>query len=343
MRNRRRAVIAPGARAVLAAALLAAACAAVADDDNDPPVQYIDGAPVIGIDAARQRQAGIGTAPLVAGSVTPEVATVGQVVDLQPLVALRAGLRGARARHAAAVSAVAAAREAARQLDALHRDGNAVSARRAREAAAALAREQAGLDLAAQEVESLRVQARQGWGAELAALAMEGADAGFEPLLLRREVLVRVVWRAASAQEPPQRGFVAADGRRAGAQPAVRVGPAPFASALQPGAGWFYRAAAPGLATGAPVAAWLPAARGVRSGVRVPERAVLWHAGRPWVYRALDRDRFVRAAIGQHTPVGVDWFVTDGLQAGDRIVVTGAQVLMSEEQRANIPDEEPVD
>jgi hypothetical protein len=77
--------------------------------------------------------------------------------------------------------------------------------------------------------------------------------------------------------------------------------------------------------------------------VRVPERAVVWYGGRPWVYVEIQTGRFARRDVGQSRPQGPDRLVEAGLDPGMPLVVVGAQLLLSEEMRSNIPDEEDVD
>ncbi len=70
--------------------------------------------------------------------------------------------------------------------------------------------------------------------------------------------------------------------------------------------------------------------------VMVPDSAVVWLGGRAWIYvEEKDTERFVRR------PVSVDHrtregFVTDQFAAGDRVVVQGAQLLLSEELKSQI-------
>jgi hypothetical protein len=57
------------------------------------------------------------------------------------------------------------------------------------------------------------------------------------------------------------------------------------------------------------------------------------------VYVQLDDERFVRRALASYRENGDEWFVSGALDPGDRIVVTGAQMLLSEELRSQIPEE----
>lgn len=64
-------------------------------------------------------------------------------------------------------------------------------------------------------------------------------------------------------------------------------------------------------------------------GVQVPESAVVWLDGKPWVYVQESDSRFVRREFGTQT-----------VAPNERVVITGAQMLLSQEFRSQIHMEE---
>ena len=70
--------------------------------------------------------------------------------------------------------------------------------------------------------------------------------------------------------------------------------------------------------------------------VAVPNSAVVWAEGKPWVYQETAPGRFVRRPVEATEPHGKGIFVRLGLSPGDKIVVRGAQVLLSQEIRSKI-------
>ena len=68
----------------------------------------------------------------------------------------------------------------------------------------------------------------------------------------------------------------------------------------------------------------------------VPADAVVWWQGRAWVYVQIDPQRFARREIPADAPVPGGWFLSKGIDAGDRVVNRGAQQLLSEEFRSQI-------
>ena len=73
-----------------------------------------------------------------------------------------------------------------------------------------------------------------------------------------------------------------------------------------------------------------------RSGVLVPDNAVVRSDERAWIYVQTVDTHFVRREItvDHHVPGG--WFVTNSIAPGDKVVVTGAQMLLSEERKSQI-------
>ena len=71
-------------------------------------------------------------------------------------------------------------------------------------------------------------------------------------------------------------------------------------------------------------------------GVVVPRSAVVRHEQRVWVYVQTDQATFARKQIGLNHPTDGGWFIAEGLSPSDRIVVSGAQILLSEELKPQI-------
>lgn len=67
----------------------------------------------------------------------------------------------------------------------------------------------------------------------------------------------------------------------------------------------------------------------------LPASAVVWWQGQSWVYVQPSPGRFTRRAVIVRATNANDLTVT-GLAAGEAIVVRGAQLLLSEEQRSQI-------
>ena len=92
------------------------------------------------------------------------------------------------------------------------------------------------------------------------------------------------------------------------------------------------------LRPGMALTAWLELPEKPREGFALARSAVLRHDGRTWVFVQEEEEKFVRKPIALDTPLDGEkgWFVPadGGLKADDLIVLTGGQVLLSEEMKA---------
>ncbi len=95
------------------------------------------------------------------------------------------------------------------------------------------------------------------------------------------------------------------------------------------------------LRPGQAIEGWIRAKGGSpQSGVLIPYDAVVRYQGRNWVYVQATDTEFARRAITLSEPGNGGWFATAGFQAGDRIVVVGAQTLLSEEMKSQLSSDE---
>ena len=85
------------------------------------------------------------------------------------------------------------------------------------------------------------------------------------------------------------------------------------------------------LTRGAAVTGFLKIAGEPLDGVVVPTAAVLRHAGAGWVYVQTETNQFVRVGIPLDQLTEAGWFVPAMLSATNRIVVVGAQSVLSAE------------
>ena len=75
-----------------------------------------------------------------------------------------------------------------------------------------------------------------------------------------------------------------------------------------------------------------------QTGVLVPVTAVIRFAGKTWVYVQTEADRFERTALPADRAMA-EGFFTDTLDADTSVVTSGAQLLLSEEFRFQIKNE----
>lgn len=295
-------------------------------------VAVVNGVTVVTLAAAIQTQSGIRTAPLsAAANDQAETPAYGTVLDLQPMLDLRTRYLSARADADAARATGAASRQEYERSRLLYQDDQNVSLKTYQTAQAAYRSDQARADAAALNAQNISAAARQQFGATLARWMLAPRSPEFARLVNRQDVLLRVTLPLDDdgSAAPARIQIDANDKRRV---PADLISPSPQSDPAIQGNAFIYRAATP-LAAGSRIAAYLPTAQRATRGIRIPADAIVWYGGQPWVYVKLSPDRFGRYPVAQQAPVQGGFFVTQGFQPGQRVVVNGAQLLLSEELR----------
>ncbi|TAM48567.1 MAG: multidrug transporter [Acidobacteria bacterium] len=348
MRSRDQIVVAWARAAAAAVALALLVAGGVArseadEDDTAPPVSapprvaVVNGETVVTFDRATLARSGIEAEALAAQSHQAETAAYGVVLDLTELADARGTIVAAAARVDKARVLLVASRAEFERVRTLHADDRNASDKALEEATARWRGDEADSRGANAALAAQTAAARQRWGAVVSGW-LERGSSELEALLAQRLRLVQITLPPGTAlPTAPATAIVRAGGDAVSAR---LVSPAPRTDPQIQGASYYYAApAAPGLLPGAVVEAFLPAGPAVK-GVTVPAAAVVWWQGRAWVYLEEAPGRFVRRAVTTDAPVPGGWFVTAGVAAGSRVVVRGAQMLLSEEGRAAIQGSE---
>lgn len=115
------------------------------------------------------------------------------------------------------------------------------------------------------------------------------------------------------------------------------IGPAPEADPLTRRPAYLYRARArwPGAVPGTAVSAILPG-DDETEGVLVPDRAVVQWEGLAWAYVQREPGAYARVRVPTSRPAPGGWIAGPPLAAGNAVVVTGTQELLSEEFRSRV-------
>lgn len=71
----------------------------------------------------------------------------------------------------------------------------------------------------------------------------------------------------------------------------------------------------------------------------IPESAVVWQSGSSWVYLLEEEHRYRRVRVVLGDPEARGWAVKSGVKVSDRVVVEGAELLLSQESKAQIRNE----
>ena len=289
--------------------------------------------PGVRVAPAELAASGVVLAPLAAVREAPQIEGLASVRDPAPLLADAARLAAARAQAAAAAAEASAAEAEAARLESLYRHGENAALRDVQTARAQAAAAAARRTAAVAQFAAARAAARAQWGGALTALALRGPQA-LADFADGRVALIELALPPATRMPAPPTISLQPSGMAA--MPATLLGPAPRTDAVVQGPTWYYRVAvsaarAGALRIGARLAADVPEPGAAVSGVRVPTAAVIWYAGQPWVYVETAPGDFRRQSLPVAAHGAAGWFVSAGLRPGQRVVVHGGELLLSQE------------
>jgi hypothetical protein len=291
------------------------------------------GVPVITLDSRTRLNSGIETASLASAPYQEQVRAYAMVLDLARLTDLSNNIANAKSQLQTAQAKLAASKAAFERAQRLI-DTHAVSLAQVEAAEAAFRADQATVAAAESQGRTLSATAYQEWGPVLGKSLIERSPA-IVRLIERQEFLLQVTLPpGTSIPKPPETGAIQ---KGANARAEIRyVSQATRTDPKIQGVSYFYVTAAESeVLPGMNMLAFLPSGKSA-DGATVPPSAIVWWQDRAWVYRRVDSESFVRSDIGTEFPAPGGGYVATGLPKDVEIVTRGAQLLLSEEFRAQI-------
>jgi hypothetical protein len=291
------------------------------------------GTGVIHIEPAAQERSGIATARLPAAPWLDQIRAYGMVLDAARLTDLSNSYVNAEAQLRTAEAKVTFSKAAYERVQKLYDTDRSVALALVQSSEAAYRTDEAGVGAARSQVRTLAATAHQEWGPVLGKSLVE-RSATVVRLIERQDFLVQVTLPP-GIPAPKSVAAAAVDSPAKGRAAITLVSPATRTDARIQGVSFFYLAAADsGVLPGMNVLAFL--ASGGAEGVAVPAEALVWWQDRPWVYRRTEPATFVRTRIATDQPTPGGGYIDRNLGKEAEIVTRGAQLLLSEEFRAQI-------
>jgi hypothetical protein len=105
------------------------------------------------------------------------------------------------------------------------------------------------------------------------------------------------------------------------------------AEANLPGRSFFAILKGAEVGEGERILAWAPIGT-AETGVVIPQSAVVINDGRYWCYLEEKAGTYVRTQIDAHRPFENGYFLSEGVKAGDRVVIKGAAQLLAQESNS---------
>ena len=316
------------------------------DDDDDErtgqsSVSIIDGQVAVRIDQETQVQANIQTTRLETSEHNNEIHAYTRVLDIQPLLDWWSRYRAIQTEREIAGTSVQISRQEFERLKLLRSEASNISERQLQQARLQWMNDQSSLDTTRDKLKDISIQLIQGWGNELADKLMN--DEAFAKKLFERTSVLLLVILEGNTDLPDNTGTILINERdsdRKQAQEAYYVSLASFPDNQIHGRTYLFHTPTSSLRTGVYLDAWIPAGNETTTGIYIPPEAVIWYADRPWVYIKSGDETFLRRDLDEYTITRSGWFVQQGFEDGELIVLRGAQMLLSEEFRWSIPDED---
>lgn len=292
-----------------------------------------NGLSVLVLNAATQQNGGIETARPTLSPVQESVVGYGTVLDAAQLTDLRNKYLDAQAKVQAAEAKLMVSRGSFDRAQTLYKEQH-ISEAQLQSAEGTIQEDQAAQASAQATLTATAASAQQAWGQILGKGLIDGAPLIMH-LIERRDYLVKVTLPPGVAlAKAPETASVKLD---TGLQ--VRLQFISAATATDPkiqGTSYFYDAAAktdvlPGLNVMVSLHT-----KEVTEGAVVPQSAVVWMQGKAWVYFRTGADTFVRSEIAPDRSAPNGGYIVTNLLSNAQVAVRGAQVLLSEEFRAQV-------
>lgn len=285
------------------------------------------GASVV-LSSQQVKSSGIATVPLRITTYRAQMDGIATVVDPQALTALAAQLATARAAVEAAKEEVLSTAAQAKRLQTLYHNGKLISESDEQAAIAAAAAAKAQEVSAIATNESARANATAAWGSALAMRAEQGPDAFTDYAEGHRALLAIALPIGTAATPAKDVQILLSTGQTLAAS---LIGPSPRADTVIQGPTYYYSTPGESLRSSQRFAAAVPVGTANAAGVVIPDAAVLWYAGEPWVYLETAAGQFKRRLISTDARDAKGWFQARGFKIDERVVVHGGELLLSQE------------
>lgn len=302
-------------------------------------LSYENGLSMVRLEARDQSMAGIEHVALIRTYHQSDYQVFGEVLDVAGLVDIRSQLTSLLNADRTKAVEEAHLTESYKHASLLYKDRQSISRRELLDIEYQLNTVQTDRLNLQRDLSSLRQAAVVKWGGKISEWLLNEDSENFKKLANQHVSLVRLFMREISLSQleisavdiaPVASPNQKITGHYIGDAPNVKLGTG--------GIDKFFITNSK-IPAGTRVVASLSASLKDTAGVFIPDEAVIWHSGKPWVFKQLSDGVFVRVEIEAIVDLGTGWFEIKALVPGDKVVVSGAQLLLSEELKYQIRNE----
>ena len=306
-------------------------------DDVDRPAQakkapaevsVENGQTVVTLELPTQNRLGLEVVTLTQTVTRAQVTSPAVVLSVQDLATFRNSYIAAQAQLQKSRFEAGVARKEYTRLQTLFEENQNISEKALQSAEGVLEANEADVRAGEQQLNLQESVVRQEWGSVTSRWAVEGSPE-LQRIFDQHEVLVQMtISPGATFGVPKTISLEIPGGTRTEASfvsSFSRVDPRIQGKTLL-----YVAPARAGLTPGVNLLAHLSIGNQMQ-GVVVPTSAVVWSEGKAWVYQQTAPDRFTRRAVATDILVEKGFFVAEGFSTGIKLVIQGAQALLSEE------------
>jgi hypothetical protein len=313
------------------------------EEEIEGPVRVVEqnGLQVVQLNLATQKNSGISVEPLQAYNYHGNIKVLGTVVSIQTLVDYNSQYQQLQSQLALAENILPNHQLQYQRYKQLNEDDKNVSDKAVQEAQAFVINDQTQIRATQAQLKALTDTIVAQWGKPLATLITQHpAPSQLHDLLTQNKVLVQASFPL-NYKEPETNSSIYISPIQGEVQPirAEYVSQSIQTDISNLGKTYFYSAPADFLRVGMRVNV-VPAqsASSMVKGVLVPNQAIVWHGGMAWIYVKTKPDTFLRKPVASDTELDDGWFDSN-VHPGTEVVTHGAQLLLSEEFKFQIKNE----
>ena len=276
------------------------------------------------IDKETQERCGLKVAAAEAAETSPQLRAFGRVLDPSLLATQLVDVNSAKA-------TLDASRKEYERVKTLHGQGQNVSTRSVELAEAAVKRD----DIL---VQAAQAKLRLTWGKSIA--ERKDLPEFLDSLVSLRSALARIdVPMGQAVTNLPSGARIAPVNAPQNFAEGKFLGLATSADPQVQGQGFLFLTETNSFFPGTAVVGYLAFPGTPKKGVLVPSSALVRYEGQLFVFVQKGDDKFEREEVKLDLPLKDGWLVAGEVSAGDKLVVTGAQQLLSEELKSRTAEE----
>lgn len=313
----------------------------IGEEDDDDEEREGSGPLLVELNDEVKNSAGIELMTLQQDRYYPESRAYASVVDVRDLIQWRTRLKQLEVELELAQMEERAQLQELNRLRKLAEATGSIASKNINYAESNWQQARAKRQAAGLALDAAKTELTQGWGEVTASWVTDGNSKEFERLVTREDSLIQITLPVGLSLPADVNVIrVSRQGERDTARKAYFVSPAYVANYAAQGETYYFRMATGKLRLGMRLHAWIPRNAEGLEGFFIPERAIVWYSGQPWTYVQEDEQTYRRRPLAEGEAVTGGIFIQSQFEQGESLVVAGSQMLLSEEFRWQILDED---